>query len=117
MPDVIAQVTLKNGGKYHAPGSVVTIPTKKEADDLVARGFAEFADEGGSKAKAKKGAKTEGEKDPPSGFDALPGAAALKAAGIESIDAVPRSMEELVALEGIGEATAEKILEAIEAAE
>lgn len=108
MPDVIAQVTLKNGGKYHAPGSVVTIPKKAEAEDLVARGFAEFADDGKSK-KAEKKAST--------GFDALPGAKQLQAAGVESLDDVPRSMEELVAIDGIGEATAEKILEAIGNAE
>lgn len=108
MPDVIAQVTLKNGGTYYAPGSVVTIPKKAEAEDLVARGFAEFADDGKSKKAQKKA---------PTGFDALPGAKELKAAGIESIDDVPGSMEELVAIDGIGEATAEKILEALEAAE
>lgn len=45
MPEVIAQVTLKNGGEYHPPGSVVAIDSQEEADDLVDRGFAEWAGE------------------------------------------------------------------------
>lgn len=38
MPDVIGQVTLKAGGKYHPPGTVVTIEDPEEAARLVEDG-------------------------------------------------------------------------------
>lgn len=100
MPDVIAQVTIKAGGVYHPPGSVVAISTQEEADGLVDRGFAEYA----------------GELEEVSiGLDELSGAVVLRAAGIKSLDDVPRTIDELTAIDGIGKATARKILGELEA--
>lgn len=48
----------------------------------------------------------------PEGF---PGVRPLLGAGITSVDGVPRSMEELVAIKGIGDALAASIIEAVEA--
>ena len=44
----------------------------------------------------------------------FPGRAALVEAGFASLDEIPRDLEALDAIDGIGEATAEKIVEALE---
>lgn len=122
MPDVIAQVTLVAGGVYHPPGSIVAIPTHKEASDLVARGFAEWAGEEAADdllvaGTVAAGADVDygGEGEIATGLpDSFPGADALRAAGFEDVADVPRTLDELLGIDGIGKATARKILAALE---
>lgn len=98
MPDVIGQVTLKAGGVYHPPGSVVTIEDPEEAKDLVDRGFAEWAGESASGPEI------------PSGF---PHRDILADAGITSIEDVPDTEEGLTDIPGIGKGRAKDILAAM----
>lgn len=113
MPDVVAVHSLKSGGRYHPPDSVVPIEDAHEAEALVARGAARWP--GVAQANAAILEDLESEDTPLP--DDFPGADALGAGGIHSLEGLRALLEagaDLTKLKGIGKATARKIEEALE---
>lgn len=100
MPEIIAQVTIKAGGAYHPPGSVIEL-SQKDCDSLITRGFA---------------TPVSGDREPEAGPvgglpEDIPARAALVAAGCVDLDDVAELVEAgtLTGVEGIGPATAAKV--------
>lgn len=103
--ELIAVHTLKSGGQYRPPGTRVTVPSKQEADYLVALGAARWPE-----VSRPAEAAIEASEFP----EDFPGRAPLIAAGITTF-AQLEAVEDLTAVSGIGKATAERISAALAA--